>query len=52
MLSEIRWTLDYPLFIIVGLDGFGYYEVKLGVDMDLTRFEWILVGHLLFGFGL
>jgi hypothetical protein len=49
---KIRWTLDYPIFVLTGLDGFGYCRVKFGLDMDLTLSEWILIGHLLFGFGL
>jgi hypothetical protein len=45
-------SLDYAVFTLHGLDGFGYYEVKHGLDMDLATLEWTLLGHLPFGFGL
>jgi hypothetical protein len=50
--SEVHWTFDYAVFTLHGLDGFGYYEVKHGLDMDLATLEWTLLGHLPFGFGL
>jgi hypothetical protein len=49
--SKVRWTLDCPILTLRGLDGFGYYEMKLGLDMDLATSNWTLVGHHSFGFG-
>jgi hypothetical protein len=51
-LSEVRWTLDGPNIYASWMDGFGHSEIKLGLDTDLAMFKWILIGQLLFGFGL
>jgi hypothetical protein len=47
-----RWTLDGPNIYASWMDGFGHSEIKLGLDTDLAMFKWILIGQLLFGFGL
>ena len=50
--SKVHWTLGYPLFTLVGLDGSRYYEVKRGAEMDWTTSGWTLVGHVSLRFGL
>jgi hypothetical protein len=48
---KVHWALDIHNLKLLGLDGFGDRKVKYGLEMDQTRLEWTLVGHLPFGFG-
>lgn len=45
-------TVNYLVFTLIGLDGFGYCEVKPRLDLDLAMLEWTLAGQLTFRFGL